>query len=263
MKKDGITKNLLSEVEYNNLMKNTNLNEYSFVKDGHGGNGIAHQLDNSIIEYTQANVSVFFRNQKRRLIKEINNSNVIVGCIAWLTDQDILKALAAPGKLVSIVVQKEDFLRPDGDCSNPWAVKLRKMYDAISGGLTRYDITKFTSELSYSGDPSVAAIRCVGNHNRTKNPSHPRMHNKFLVFGRLPTVNSKTGYGENTIIPEKVWTGSMNLSHNSGLSFENAVLIRSGSIAGAYLNEYAQILAFSEPLDWEVDWCSPEWRLGT
>ena len=45
--------------------------------------------------------------------------------------------------------------------------------------------------------------------------------------------------------------------------FENAVILRDQDIAAAYAREWAQILALSEPLDWEAGWCVPEYRIGT
>ncbi|NCB47419.1 hypothetical protein EOM81_10435 [bacterium] len=108
--------------------------------------------------------------------------------------------------------------------------------------------------MSYCGDPCLGGIRCVGNHNSDKNPAHPRMHNKFIVFCK---------FGRNKIEPQSVWTGSFNFTNNAGSSFENAVLIKNKKIAMAYLKEFGQIAALSEPLDWESKWMAPEWRIGS
>ena len=61
-------------------------------------------------------VEVVFRNIEQRLIDEIRTSKVVMGCVAWLTSGPILDALAEV-QGVSIVVQKEDFLRPDIDAA--------------------------------------------------------------------------------------------------------------------------------------------------
>ena len=60
-----------------------------------------------------------------------------------------------------------------------------------------------------------------------------------------------------------VWTGSYNISQTATKSLENAVVIRDQVIAEAYFNEWSQIMALSEPLDWESEWVAPEWRIGT
>jgi len=58
-------------------------------------------------------------------------------------------------------------------------------------------------------------------------------------------------------------TGSLNLTETATTSFENAVLIKNKKICNAYLNEWAQIFALSENLDWTKEWCAPEFRIGT
>jgi phosphatidylserine/phosphatidylglycerophosphate/cardiolipin synthase-like enzyme len=87
------------------------------------------------------------------------------------------------------------------------------------------------------------------------------MHHKFFVFCdvglddkyRMPC----------SITPRSVWTGSFNPTANGTRSRENAVLIESDGIAAAYAREWFQVYAISEPLDWESDWCAPEYRIGT
>src|SRR5712692_3136819 len=57
-------------------------------------------------------ILVFFKNLEDHLIRFVQEADVVVGCVAWVTSEPILKALAKK-KGVSLVVQKEDFLRPD------------------------------------------------------------------------------------------------------------------------------------------------------
>jgi phosphatidylserine/phosphatidylglycerophosphate/cardiolipin synthase-like enzyme len=115
--------------------------------------------------------------------------------------------------------------------------------------------------LSVSGDCNLEAIRCVGNHNSAKKPAFPRMHHKFLVF--CSASRSSNRRGQSQILPLRVWTGSFNLTENSTNSLENAVLVNSHLLAKAYFEEWQQIAALSEQLDWTSDWMTPEWRIGT
>jgi hypothetical protein len=204
-----------------------------------------------------ATVEVIFRGQRERLIAEIRRAPVILGCVAWLTDRAVLEALSACTH-VSIIVQKEDFLRPD--LSGRRAEDLCALYARLPSPLNRYCLPGGVSELSYAGDPSISAIRCVGNHNRERRPAWPRMHNKFLVFC---DVALDTDDGHEIVHPRAVWTGSYNISYNAAASWENAVLIGSAEVAAAYSREFAQILAFSERLDWTSDWVEPEYRIGS
>lgn len=57
-------------------------------------------------------VTLILRNLEERLISYILDADLVIGCVAWLTNEPILNALAKL-KGVSLIVQKEDFLRPD------------------------------------------------------------------------------------------------------------------------------------------------------
>ena len=212
------------------------------------------QRDNSMSAI--APIEVIFREHQARLVQEIARYPVVIGCIAWLTDAVVLAALAKCHH-VSIIVQKEDFLRPD--LGQMRALALRRLYDALPAPLMRYSLPGGVSGLNYAGDPSIAAIRCVGHHNSEKKSAWPRMHNKFLVFC---DQKSDTG-GLHDVVPQKVWTGSYNISANAAVSWENAVMIDSPVVAEAYAREYGQIMTFSEPLDWTSPWIQPEYRIGS
>ncbi len=65
----------------------------------------------------QANVEIVLRDHERKLVELVDTHKAAVGCVAWLTSEPILEGLARL-EAVSIVVQKEDFLRPDSASSN-------------------------------------------------------------------------------------------------------------------------------------------------
>ena len=206
--------------------------------------------DNSI---ETESVSVYFRDLEERLIDCIGKYDAVVGCVAWLTNERILDALSKVE--CAIVVQKEN-----------WNNRLRLMYDNLNFSLDRYWVGGVISNMSVACDPTIQGVRCVGNYNYEKKPAFPRMHNKFLVFCETyeGADNEEDGdFHPPGIIPKCVWTGSFNLTQNAVLSLENAVILRQPEIANAYFNEWLQIEAISEPLDWESHWCAPEWRIGT
>lgn len=201
-------------------------------------------------------VEVIFRNHRERLIAEIERYPVVAGCVAWLTDFAVLRALATRCS-VCIVVQKEDFLKPDTRGSGSM---LRQLYAAIPKS-EKYDLP-YLSQYSYCGDPTCEPVRCVGNHNSERKPAFPRMHNKFLVFCEL--LRREDDHHEYFVpSPVKVWTGSYNISDNASRSWENAVLIDDPAIADAYAKEFAQIFGFSEPLNWNSAWVEPQYRIGS
>lgn len=183
----------------------------------------------------------------------IRGSEAIVGCVAWLTSTPILEALARVQ--TAIVVQKEDFLRPDQDQNNSWKQTLRSSYGALSNDFARYMFPYPYGMMSYASDPTVDPVTCVGNHNSQKRETMPRMHHKFLV---RVTLNDDCKF-----VPSAVWTGSFNLSKNGGNSFENAVEVHDENVAQQYLNEFSRVAALSEPLNWKQDWVTPQHRLGS
>lgn len=217
-----------------------------------------------------APVSVYFRGIEQHLINHIRAATHVVGCVAWLTSEPLLKELAKK-EMACIVIQKEDFLRPDISTGSMWEKRLRCLYSSLRG-FDRYYFPHPLCSMSVACDPTLDAVRCVGNHNSSKNSAFPRAHHKFLVFLEKTKshpdyyYDGNDGYEDNS--PESfrataVWTGSFNFTKNAGQSLENAVYIESHEIADAYYREWAQVMALSEPLDWESDWVAPEWRIGS
>jgi hypothetical protein len=216
-------------------------------------------------EFTK--ISVYFRDLPRWIERQIRRYPYVFGCVAWLTHPGILGALAEK-RGVGIVVQKEDFLRPD--VGGPDKARLRKLYSALEP-TERFNFKRWKiAGLSHAGDPTLDAVRCMGIAQR-KGVTAPRMHHKFLVFCDYEPVNHKVidEYDEPyevpgvRFLPRAVWTGSFNLTNNGNRSFENAVVIKSDHIADLYMREFANVVALSEPLDWEHEYVAPEWRLGS
>jgi hypothetical protein len=225
-----------------------NLNKIEPENDGN----FQHNYERSSKYIAQdIGLEVYFDNLEQHLIKHIEKADAVFGCVAWLTNFRILAALQKK-RIVSIVVQKEDFLRPDFDVTNRqgWKIQLRKMYESLKCDIDRFEMPGLLGYVSQNGDPSIDPIRCVGNYNYEKSPAFPRMHHKFLVFCRGVT-------------PYAVWTGSFNLTHNSNHSLENAVYIERNDIAQGYYDEYAHIFTLSERLDWQNVWVTPDYRIGT
>ncbi len=214
---------------------------------------------------TDARTKVIFRDLESEVVRQIEQCSLVIGCVAWLTHPRILAALRKPQFGCSLVVQKEDFLRPEtqGDRAS-WKQSLRRAYDQLFCGLDRFNVGGLVGSLSWGGDPTLPAVRCVGNHNSQRLPAFPRMHNKFLVFC---CIEKEAEPDEETqrypITPYAVWTGSFNFTDTATKSFENAVLLESEVAANAFWGEWQQILSLSEPLDWSSDWIEPEWRIGS
>lgn len=208
---------------------------------------------------------VHFHYLAGHLIWYIRQADLVVGCVAWLTHESLLAALSQLSYGTALVVQKEDFLRPDAPSptgtfrASPWKTRLHDAYGALHHPLGRTCYPEPLGSCSICGDPGIDPVRCMGNHNRDKEPAFPRMHHKFLVFCR---VHAQRHFYED-VQPYAVWTGSFNLTQNAERSLENALYLTDPALVQAYYQEWAQIEALSEPLNWEYPWCAPEWRIGT
>ncbi len=214
---------------------------------------------------------IVFDDIERTLVSLIEEADLVVGCVAWLTSKDILKALSE--KYCQIVVQKEDFLRPDEATTNK---KLSDLYNKLKT-LDRFQLPGIADKLSYCADPTTDPIRCAGNHNSNKKAAHPRMHHKFLVFLKATTwteqIEESITFDGTThpayetecrrYDPYGVWTGSYNMSYNASQSLENGIFLRQKEAAEAYALEWSHIFSISEPLDWTSEWCAPEYRIGS
>src|SRR5687767_8306111 len=92
-------------------------------------------------------IEVVFRNHHDRLLTLVSEYPYVLGCVAWLSDTRILDALASC-RGVSILVQKEDFLRPDLDGASDFALTLRRAYDRLEA-VERWYAPGIASQLSY------------------------------------------------------------------------------------------------------------------
>lgn len=209
---------------------------------------------NELVTYDHSiaskNVEVFFRNLKEHLLEQILSADMVIGAVAWITDLDILMALAQKETL--LVVQKEDFLRPDLQSALTASDKatLHQAYDALQPFDGRkVPIGPFAQALYPDKLAHLAPVRSFGYCVPTQMYRVPKMHNKFLAFLQ---------HDENdTYQPTSVWTGSLNFTAMSLNSLENAIVIHDPEIAEAFICEAQIIYLKGDPLNWESDWINP------
>ena len=156
------------------------------------------------------------------------------------------------GKEYLLVVQKEDFLRPDLKSTLTASDKatLYQAYDALKPFDGRkvpvgpFDQALYPEKLAH-----LAPVRSFGYCVPTQMYRVPKMHNKFLAFLQQDASD--------TYQPTSVWTGSLNFTAMSLNSLENAVVIHDPKIAEAFICEAQIIYLKGDPLDWESDWINP------
>lgn len=209
-------------------------------------------------------LEAYFRNLEDHVVEHIRNADAIVGCVAWLTSPRILDALASVRRGVSIIVQKEEFLRPDLGVRNSdrWREFLRSRYTALRSLECWPDTLQMVTGALIENN-RIEPVRCAGMV-REKCPAQPRMHHKFLVFCKRRVPKRKPVYEEGVAdwpVPYGVWTGSFNFTINGSHSLENAVFIQDQSVAQRYYEEWQNVAWLSESLDWTSRWVEQEWSV--
>jgi phosphatidylserine/phosphatidylglycerophosphate/cardiolipin synthase-like enzyme len=184
---------------------------------------------------------VHFTGITDRLLDFIRGSDAIVGCVAWVTNRDVIAALAE--RPVSLIVNKEYALRSTD--RKVHSQRQRQNLSELHGGLRRQDLPSPLRDIP-SGPDSIEPVRCVGHITRGNTGNTPLMHSKFIV--RLQRGK-----------PVAVWTGSFNFTVNAASNIENAVEIHDKAIAAAYLDEFARVAALSEPLEFKAGKADPSW----
>lgn len=191
--------------------------------------------------------TVHFGELQGPVLDFIAGSEVIVGCVAWITSGKILDALAT--KQVCLAVQKENWWKK----TDNRGASLARRYASLTGALPASAFPAPLGTKTFRGkevpnDSPMAPIQCVGYGSSSQ--FQPLMHHKFLVRCTLDA--------DGTLVPLAVWTGSANLSENSNASLENAVVIADPIIAAAYLAEFALVASLSEPMNWRFARPSPK-----
>lgn len=204
-------------------------------------------LDHSV---TSGNVRVVFRDIEPFIVNAIREHDSVFGCVAWLTNRNILRALASRQD-TSIIVQKEDFLRPDR--GGPRGAELRRLYKKLPND--RGNDGTYHFGYNCASGLETEAVRCVG-YASNKDRTIPRMHHKFLV---LCSQEKEPESGCVQVTPEAVITGSYNMTENATRSLENIVFIKDGAIASAYYDEFVTIYGISESLDWTKPYVDPNY----
>lgn len=190
-----------------------------------------------------------FRNIEDAIIKQIRKSDIVVGCVAWLTNVQILKALSDI-QGCQFVVQVEDWLRPDSD---DYSLQRQRNLIERLAGIDNYTVPGYLNVCSHT---ELAPLRLAGVPKNTDR-NQPRMHHKFALFG-----NRSDG---NCAYFHTVFTGSFNWTRNATNSLENGVFMRGTDVIDAYSREYFEILLTSrtikeewwgESYAWDADYAN-------
>jgi phosphatidylserine/phosphatidylglycerophosphate/cardiolipin synthase-like enzyme len=183
--------------------------------------------------------SLWLRNHVSKLVELLSQyakpGKFIIGCVAWVTHQNIFDALSsarAAGAIVQIIVNKERHLHSSQNEND-----LRSRCDAVTPDLTQGELLLMKGNCK--SNRKQACFRCIGTANGGLHT--PRMHHKFVVLGTFDSVALK---------PVTALVGSFNWTNNASHSLESVLKVSETSDLEALLAEFQQISIRSEPLQY-------------
>ena len=188
---------------------------------------------------TKASVESHFRNLQQVLLNEIEQADIVLGCVAWISDPVILESLTR--RSTALILDSK---------VNRMGAKLKDLYKQLEHtdkqpiytmlknglGSERYlcytDIEDQPVAEAFAEDWNFeSGLYAVDGFYRY-------MHHKFLV---LLTFDGKCGSCGRRKYKPTTWTGSFNFTKNASNGLENAVIIRDTHISASYLCEFLEI----------------------
>lgn len=166
------------------------------------------------------------------------SGKVVVGCVAWLSNPRIIRALSHCA-YVLLLVNDEDYSK--------WGNgRIPELYEQLPMG------TQSPCSVFGHLDTPLNLLDCAGNYppvwTLSSRGSNALMHSKYLVFFDTPVVDERGGGTGARIAPRAVWTGSFNFTKNASCNQENAQFIEDARVAKAYFQDFANSFIRAQPI---------------
>lgn len=178
-------------------------------------------------------VTPHFSDLENVLIDYISAAEYVVGCVAWLTNPNLMAALKRKSG-IKLIVNQETYLEGELLDQVGHHRYLRRQYQTMPDLGFNDNMSLLTEWIDESHLQALQTPGAILAHGVSGSSS--RMHNKFLIFL------------DSSYHPLGVWTGSYNMSINSNNCLENAVFLTDLWISRQYLVEFFMILKHSIPL---------------
>ena len=192
----------------------------------------------SIPVKTHSNVECHFRNLQQVLLGEIERADIVLGCVAWISDPLVLESLNK--RSTALILDSK---------VNRMGKKLKGLYEQLRE-TNKEPIYRFLREGNNSGqylcNTDINNKPVEGSYSENWNFEgglyavdgfYRYMHHKFLILIRIV---GECPCGKRIYSPS-VWTGSFNFTKNASNGLENAVVIRDNYISASYLCEFLEI----------------------
>lgn len=179
-------------------------------------------------------IIVYFDNIEFHLIHHLKSATYCVGCVAWITNKNIIEAMTQLNGCMLVVqndtintIHTKTYKNISHLCTNIPHARLNKLNNGKYHTLQQ--LLKVCSPSPSSPRCNKTAVRICGfsKNNITR---QPLMHHKFVIL-----FNSK-------LRVKGVWTGSYNFTTNANQSFENSIFITDKNIIMKYLKEFIIVM---------------------
>jgi hypothetical protein len=205
-----------------NASASKNLNDYKRFPEFIECNGkivVNHDQPSTTSKNVEL-VSIYTDHMHENLIHILNTyakNRIVIGCIAWLSNIEIINALSQASK-VSLLVNDEDYSK--------WGFKTvkKEKYEKLPPFNTPFSSVwgnKIETSLNSLGNKIYEPVRCYGQEGKNGGGGgiSSIMHAKFLVIC------------DDNCMPKWLWSGSMNFTSNSTNNLEIATFIQDPEIA--------------------------------
>lgn len=188
---------------------------------------------------TKAEVECHFRNLQQALLSEIEKADIVLGCVAWISDPIILESLTRRSTALILDSKVNRMGKKLTDLySQLQHTDKEPIYEMLLDGIGS---EKYLCYTDLEDNPVPKAYAEDWNFEGglyAVDGFYRYMHHKFLVM--IEKVGNCNMCGKRKYRPT-VWTGSFNFTKNASKGLENAVIIRDDYISASYLCEFLEI----------------------
>lgn len=232
------TKKLNALISKRNNEQNKGYSEYTDLNEVVAKTGyLDHKkLPMRVTSLSSGDIEVCFQNIESFIIAKIKEHSFALGCMAWLTNKNILRALNSTFGY-QLILNKEEYMKRSNE--------LYSMYNGIKYGCGDDLFVTEIKDFPYTDSSNELDMFRVAGYDEGV---APRMHDKFLILCKQDETCSYR-----RAVPHMVITGSYNYTQSSNASLENVVCISNKEIVNAYYTEYLRIFAISEDINWDYN----------
>jgi hypothetical protein len=183
---------------------------------------------------------------------------VVLGCVPWLTSQDVVDALVGTTNHVCVVVDKSargdqlDRLHREGV-----GVRQDLLGDLEFWGPPEGGRPPIIHPSHIPGHRALEPVRVVG-WRRQGNEQVPLLHAKLAVCCAAYTWEGEMGGWDDHLLPMSVWMGSANWTTHSRRHLEFGAWSTDPPLAEAALEFITDVIKASEPLPSQAERPSPQ-----